>query len=467
MTEIRVDVDLEQPPSVVWRAFTEAHLVTDWLPTTRFLVRDDGTFTFQAHDLEGLEDPIEGQLVTVEAERRMVMRWEAVNLHTVVAITLTERGAGSRFTLTQSGFLGPQGTMRRRVLLATYTTLFEGPLSATLAKIAAQDAAVSEAPAPTTVKRNDGGPFNRLPRQPSVPSRSAPGLSSSIRSTAGPRPTTPVPGFAAAVLGAHATGVAEVAPAAVPAQPDAPAVDQAEPDAPVASRPAAVRTARLGALTAPVRDGWRWLAGARDWSADRRSQAMAAGAAVLLLLAMAAILVGKSTALHPADPPQTGGESPGPAQASVPAASGRPTATVPPPVVPATTRSPASAPPASVSASQPGTAGFAQLIAVYKTEDLSLTAYRVTVTISNPTETVANDWAVVIVLPLLDFDVSNVSGARQSRSGLRVSFTPLDSNRKVAPGATVTIRFDVNGLGVRNGPFTCTIDGRPCTAAPA
>jgi hypothetical protein len=392
------------------------------------------------------------------------MRWEATNLHTVVAVTLTERGRGSHFSLTQSGFLGPQGTMRRRVLLTTYTSLFEGPLSATLARIAAQDIAAQDdepgaAPAPPTPRRNDGGPFKRLPRQPSAPSRSAPGLSSHTRSTAGPRPTTPVPGFAAAVLGAGATGVAKVA-APAPAVPT-----QVGASVPVASRPAAMRTAVLRGGTA-VRHGWRWLASARDWSADRRSQAVATGAAILLLLAMAAILIGKATALHPAGPPRTGGESPGPAQATVPAAPNGATATAPPAVAPATPRSPAATPLASPVASQPGTAGFAQLAAVYKTEDLSLTAYRVTVTVNNPTRTTANDWAVVIVLPLLDFNVSNVSGARQSRAGLRVSFTPLDANRQVAPGGAVTVRFDVEGLGVRNGPFTCTIDGRACTAAP-
>ena len=117
MTEIRVDVDLEHPPSAVWRALTEAHLVTDWLPATRFMVREDGTFTFQASALAGLEDPIEGEIVTTEAPHRMVMRWSGENLHTVVALTLDERpGDGTRLTLTQSGFLGPQGTMRRRVL---------------------------------------------------------------------------------------------------------------------------------------------------------------------------------------------------------------------------------------------------------------------------------------------------------------------------------------------------------------
>jgi hypothetical protein len=88
------------------------------------------------------------------------------------------------------------------------------------------------------------------------------------------------------------------------------------------------------------------------------------------------------------------------------------------------------------------------------------------VIISNPTRTTATDWAVVIALPLLDLEVSNVSGARQSRSGLQVSFTPLASDRTITPSGTVTIRFDVDGLGVRNGPFTCTINGRPCATTP-
>ncbi|WP_327008392.1 SRPBCC domain-containing protein [Dactylosporangium sp. NBC_01737] len=335
MTEIRVDVDLEHPPPSVWRALTEAHLVTDWLPTTRFMVRDDGTFTFQAGTLAGLEDPIEGEIVTTEAPHRMVMRWSGENLHTVVALTLDERPGGTRLTLTQSGFLGPQGTMRRRVLRSTYQQLFEGPMAATLARQAAADpppVAPTITDPPATVRRNDGGPFNRLPRQLNSPSRSAPGLSSQVRSTAGPRPTTTMPGFAAAVLGARATGVA-----AVPAARTAPSSStfsstSLTADAPV-HRPthrrgpgatlrrlgAAVRAAAI-ACSASVRRSWRHIATARDWSADRRSQAVAAAAAILLLLAMIALLVGKATAPHPAKPPRTGGGVEGPAQATVPAA---------------------------------------------------------------------------------------------------------------------------------------------------
>src|SRR6185312_6994742 len=110
-------------------------------------------------------------------------------------VTLAEHGPGTRFTMTQSGFLGPKGTMRRRVLLATYTALFKGPLTATLGKIAAATPPVPEAsePAPAAAPRRNTGLFDRLPRQHNGPSRSAPGLSSRLPSTAGPRPTTAVP----------------------------------------------------------------------------------------------------------------------------------------------------------------------------------------------------------------------------------------------------------------------------------
>jgi uncharacterized protein YndB with AHSA1/START domain len=467
VTEIRVDVDLEHPPPAVWRALTEAHLVTDWLPTTRFMVRDDGTFTFQAATLAGLEDPIEGEIVTTEASHRMVMRWSGENLHTVVALTLDERpGDGTRLTLTQSGFLGPQGTMRRRVLRRTYQQLFEGPLAATLARQAATDPppppAVTDPP--TAVRRNDGGPFNRLPRQHNSPSRSAPGLSSQVRSTAGPRPTTTMPGFAAAVLGARATGVAAV-PAARTAgddtQTSAPVhrpTHRRGPGATLRGLTASARSAAV-ALSASVRRSWHRVATARDWSADRRSQAVAAAAAVLLLLAMIALLVGKATAPHPAKPPRTGGGMEGPAQATVPAApaerSPRVAAAPPSPA-------PTSAPAAPAQAPSSAAASGPQLTARTRTEDITLTSYRVTVTIANPSTAPSTDWTVVVVLPLLDLDVREVDGAVMARTGVKVIFTPVDSTRTIRNGGSVTVRFEVEGLGVGNAPLDCTIDGRPC-----
>ncbi|GAA3202717.1 SRPBCC domain-containing protein [Dactylosporangium siamense] len=454
MTEIRVDVDLEHPPPAVWRALTEAHLVTDWLPTTRFMVRDDGTFTFQAGTLAGLEDPIEGEIVTTEAPHRLVMRWSGENLHTVVALTLDELpGDGTRLTLTQSGFLGPQGTMRRRVLRRTYQQLFEGPMAATLARQAADPpAAPTVTDPPAAVRRNDGGPFNRLPRQLNSPSRSAPGLSSQVRSTAGPRPTTTMPGFAAAVLGARATGVAAVPAARVD--------DSVTPGHQFTHRRGAFASSAFSAFSAWVRRSWHRIVTARDWSADRRSQAVAAAAAILLLLAMIALLVGKATAPHPAKPPRTGGGVEGPAQATVPAAPAERSQRVA--VVPATS-APTGSPPAPATSAPSATTTGPQLTARTRTEDLTLTSYRVTVTIANPSTAPSTDWTVVIVLPLLDLTVRDVDGAVMSRTGLKVIFTPVDSTRTIRNGGSVTVRFEVEGLGVRNTPLDCTIDGRPCT----
>jgi len=44
-----------------------------------------------------------------------------------------------------------------------------------------------------------------------------------------------------------------------------------------------------------------------------------------------------------------------------------------------------------------------------------------------------------------------------------VIFTPVDSTRTIPVAGTATLRFEVEGLGVRDAPLTCTIDGRPCT----
>ncbi|GAB3862976.1 hypothetical protein GCM10027610_108590 [Dactylosporangium cerinum] len=255
-----------------------------------------------------------------------------------------------------------------------------------------------------------------------------------------------MPGFAAAVLGARATGVA-----AVPAT-------RADDTMTPSHQPTHRRG--VSALSAWVRRSWHRIVTARDWSADRRSQAVAAAAAILLLLAMIALLVGKATAPHPAKPPRTGGGVEGPAQATVPAAPAERSPRVA--VVPAT--SAPTGPPPAVATSAPSAATTGpQLTARTRTEDLTLTSYRVTVTIANPSTAPSTDWTVVIVLPLLDLTVRDVDGAVMSRTGLKVIFTPVDSTRTIRNGGSVTFRFEVEGLGVRSTLLDCTIDGRPCT----
>jgi hypothetical protein len=214
------------------------------------------------------------------------------------------------------------------------------------------------------------------------------------------------------------------------------------------------------AFSALVRRSWQRVATARDWSADRRSQAVAAAAAILLLLAMIALLVGKATAPHPAKPPRTGGGVEGSAQATVPAA---PAERSPRAAVVSATSPSAGASPAPATSAPSAAATGPQFTASTRTEDLNLTSYRVTVIIANPSTAPSTDWTVVVVLPLLDLTVRDVDGAVMARTGLKAIFTPVDSTRTISNGGFVTVHFEVEGLGVRNTPLDCTIDGRPCT----
>ena len=119
MTEIRVDVELPHPPERVWRALTELHLVLSWLPTENFLVTEDGRFSFRT-ELEGLDEPINGQTVTFDKPNKLVMRWEGPNLHTLLSVALQPAEGGCRMTVAQRGFLGAQGTLRGRALQRTF-----------------------------------------------------------------------------------------------------------------------------------------------------------------------------------------------------------------------------------------------------------------------------------------------------------------------------------------------------------
>jgi uncharacterized protein YndB with AHSA1/START domain len=455
----------------VWRALTEARVVLGWLPTANFLVTDDSRFTFRAAGLAGLDEQIEGHIVTSERPHRLVMRWEAPNLHTLLSMSLQPTDAGCHLSLVQRGFLGAQGTMRRRVLHRTYTELFSGPFQAALERLAAEEARVAAAgPARAEHgRRNDGRAFQRLPRQADgrggTPPRSAsaPGLTSYVRVAAGPKHTVAMPGLAAAVLGAQAAG----RPASDPARGGPDQAVGVVPAGHVAKLTDARRhgwLVRAGRTTGRLlAAGWRHLRGVPSWSPERRSQAVAASAAALLLLAMVALLLGRATIVRPPDPPQVGGQEPGPLQVSVPA---------PPSVqVTAGPSLTASSAPAELAASS--TAGAAArtgltpspsgLTAAYKTEDVRVSGYDATITIQNPTGQAVRDWTVRLSLQLLDLRVRDVEGATAKPGRNEVIFTPVEATRSVSAGGSVKVSFRVDGLG---RPTACSIDGRPCHGIP-
>jgi uncharacterized protein YndB with AHSA1/START domain len=500
VTEIRVDVDLAHPPERVWRILTEVHLVIGWLPTANFLVTEDNHFTFRT-DLDGLEEQIKGQTVTVEHPHKLVMRWEATNLHTLLSITLQPTETGCRLSIAQRGFLGPQGALRGRMLQRTYREVLEGPMVRALDRLAAApDPASSRPVTPPTPKRNEGAAFHRLPRQydgrnGNPPrSNSAPGLTSHVRAAAGPSQAGAMPGFAAAVLGAQAAAAGRPT-GVVPAEEVAKHRQRFRRFRGLVSylraRLRSLRPSRSGSgggsagsdggsagsvdprgSLGPAGSGGPrgsggpgGLRGGPAVSRERRSQAVAAAAALLLLLAMVALLVGRATESHPPRAPQTGGGSGDALDAVQPGLRLSPddATAAPQPAAAPFTPSSGSAPPQLSPPPPLSPVASMPLSATYKMESRQVSGYDATITIVNRAPSPAEGWSVTITLPLLDLQVRAVQGAVTSVNGKNITFTPIDATRTVEPGGQVRVSFTVDGIGP---PAACTIDDRSCAGIP-
>src|SRR5207245_4089301 len=109
---------------------------------------------FEPVGAAGLTGPFEAEVIEEEPPSRLVMRWYAEDLHVRVNITIEPTPGGCRLTFVQRGFLGPKGTLRRRVLRGTYGRLFGERLPAYLDRAPVPVGGDRSQPA---ARRNDGG----------------------------------------------------------------------------------------------------------------------------------------------------------------------------------------------------------------------------------------------------------------------------------------------------------------------
>lgn len=147
MTEIRIDFDFGHPPALVWRALTERRQLARWFMPGDLQPIQGSKFQLLPDALPGFDGPIAGQVLEVSAERRLVMRWKGEQLHARVAWELKAKPEGCLLMVSQSGFLGVQGSARRQALVSTYDRLFGERLPAVLDGLAGKgDPAVPGAP---------------------------------------------------------------------------------------------------------------------------------------------------------------------------------------------------------------------------------------------------------------------------------------------------------------------------------
>jgi uncharacterized protein YndB with AHSA1/START domain len=106
---IRIDYDLPQSPSKVWRALTDPALLATWLMANDLRAVVGHRFTFKADPLPGWDGTVHCEVLEVDVEKRLRYSWRggagAMAIDTTVTWTLAPTASGgTRLSLEQAGF---------------------------------------------------------------------------------------------------------------------------------------------------------------------------------------------------------------------------------------------------------------------------------------------------------------------------------------------------------------------------
>ena len=133
---VTLDRDLRHPPEKVWRALTQAPLISDWLMPTDFVAEVGHTFKFQSQPNPPRWDGIiHGEVKAVEPLSRLVYTWSTMGLELLVTLTLTPSGDGTHLRMEQSGFPDTTGPYYQGAIYGWQ--MFLGKLDGVLEGIAA------------------------------------------------------------------------------------------------------------------------------------------------------------------------------------------------------------------------------------------------------------------------------------------------------------------------------------------
>ena len=104
LKSVTVTRDLPFPVDRVWRALTQADLLSDWLMQTDFVPEVGRAFRFTAD-----WGHVEGEVIEITPQKRLVYSWNAHDLRSTVTFTLTPTPEGTRLEMVQRGFRPDQG----------------------------------------------------------------------------------------------------------------------------------------------------------------------------------------------------------------------------------------------------------------------------------------------------------------------------------------------------------------------
>lgn len=106
---ISFELDLHHAPKKVWRALTTPELLEQWLlPVIELKTEPGAKFRFQAPPKPGWDGRVDCELLEIDPEKSLTMKWLVGELDTLVTFTLTPTEYGTRLLLVQSGFKSTQ-----------------------------------------------------------------------------------------------------------------------------------------------------------------------------------------------------------------------------------------------------------------------------------------------------------------------------------------------------------------------
>lgn len=94
-----VEREFPYPPSRLWRALTQPHLLEAWLMKNDFLPTAGHRFDFRAE-----WGAVACEVLEIEPERTLSYTWSAYGLESVVTWTLEPTPRGTQLKMEQSGF---------------------------------------------------------------------------------------------------------------------------------------------------------------------------------------------------------------------------------------------------------------------------------------------------------------------------------------------------------------------------
>ncbi|GAA2378784.1 hypothetical protein Cme02nite_18590 [Catellatospora methionotrophica] len=461
MTVLRLDVELPYPVELVWLALTDRRLLGEWFLQTDLVPVQGGVYrAYPAGDLPGFTVPFDMDVIEVVGPTRLALRWRGEQLHADVVWELSTVAEGCRLRVSQTGFLGIAGQVRRVELRRAYATMFEQRLPALLARQELAAAAPSRRrrsrdiyDAADMPRRPAAAPVSRA-RQAAGPARSASGSRSRPPSVAYPGACPPP----TAVLGSPVRDRGADEPAE-------PGFDAHHPD------PADLIAEELDAAGPDVGDeddpGPGGLLGrVFHMPVDRRLRLLsAAGAMVLTVLAVTAVATLLLRSPDPAAEPVDGARGPWSgvqaAESVTPSAAASPSPSVAPSLSVAPGASAAVPPSAAASApSRPGPTEGAAVTVTYRTLETWNGGYIGEIAIRP--NAALDGWSAKVTLPRGAAVTSAWDRIDFRQDGDRVTFTPQAVHRELPAGEEFTVAFQVGDPSGATRPESCAVEGVSC-----